>query len=122
MTKIENKIGSVQNKKKSFAYNKDIILTKLTLVTFPSLDDSKKAQGGRYSYFVNSKIYNISTPFAANQRRPVEPNSMWQHRLTRPLHAAYGNSQTKFILNYFKRGSALNLNGFSVKIFFCIRY
>ena len=56
------------------------------------------------------------------QRRQVEPNSMWQHRLTRPLHTAYGNSQTKLILNYFKRGSTLNLNGFSVKIFFYIRY
>ena len=33
-------------------------------------------------------------------------------------YTAYGNSQTKLILNYFKRGSTLNLNGFSVKIFF----
>ena len=55
-------------------------------------------------------------------RRQVNPNSMWQHRLTRPLHTAYGNSQTKLSLNYFKRGSTLNLNGFSVKIFFYIRY
>ena len=52
------------------------------------------------------------------QRRPVEPNSMWQHRLTWPLHTVHGNSQTKLILSYFKRGSTLNLNGFSVKIFF----
>ena len=55
----------------------------------------------------------------SSQRRQVEPNSMWQHRLTGPLHTAYGNSpgnsQTKLILNYFKRGSTLNLNGFSVK-------
>ena len=43
---------------------------------------------------------------------------MWQHRLTRPLHTVYGNSQTKLILYYFKRGSTLNLNVFSVKIFF----
>ena len=53
-----------------------------------------------------------------DQRRQVEPNSMWQHRLTRPLHTAHGNSQTKLILNYFKRGSTLNLYGFSVKIYF----
>ena len=33
MTKIENKIASVQNKKKSFIYNKNIILPKLTLIS-----------------------------------------------------------------------------------------
>ena len=33
MTKIENKIASVQNKKKSFIYNKDIILPNLTLIS-----------------------------------------------------------------------------------------
>ena len=33
MTKIETKIASVQNKKKSFIYNKDIILPNLTLIS-----------------------------------------------------------------------------------------
>ena len=69
-----------------------------------------------------SDSLSASGPPASAQRRQVEPNSMWQHQLMRPLHTAYGNSQTKLILNYFKRGSTLNLNGFSVKIFFYIRY
>ena len=81
-------------------------------VTFSAKIRKKKKIGA----FLSNK------PFNASQRRPVEPNSMWQHRLTRPLHTVYGNSQTKLILNYFKRGSTLNLNGFSVKIFFYIRY
>ena len=69
-------------------------------------------------------VHHILSPGADSrwegipQRRQVEPNSMWQHRLTQPLHTAYGNSQTNLFLNYFKRGSTLNLNGFSVKIFF----
>ena len=33
MTKIENKIASVQNNKKSFIYNKDIILPTLILIS-----------------------------------------------------------------------------------------
>ena len=53
VTKIEKKIASVQNKKKNFIYNKDILLPNLHL--FPSWDDSKRARGGRYSYFVNSQ-------------------------------------------------------------------
>ena len=56
----------------------------------------------------------------------VKLDSMWQHRLTRPLHVgptAYVllyNLQTKSIQHYFKRGSTLNLDGFSVKIIFHI--
>ena len=33
MTKTENKNWSVQNKKKNFIYNKDIILPNLTLIS-----------------------------------------------------------------------------------------
>ena len=33
MTKIENKIASVQKKRKSFIYNKNIILPNLTLIS-----------------------------------------------------------------------------------------
>ena len=43
--KLKTKIASVQNKKKNFIYNKDILLPNLHL--FPSWDDSKRARGGR---------------------------------------------------------------------------
>ena len=33
MTKLKTKIASVQNKKKSFLYDKDIILPNLTLIS-----------------------------------------------------------------------------------------
>ena len=82
----------------------------------------------KYVLRFNFSIWSLKIwiwAFLLPQRRPVEPNSMWQHRHTPPLHTAYrryGNSQTKLILNYFKRGSTLNINGYLVKIFFYIRY
>ena len=81
-----------------------------------------------YGILLAQNLWNLKnytrTQFGngSGQRRQVEPNSTWQHRRTRPLNTGYGNSQTKLILNYFKRGSTLNLNGFSVRIFFYIRY
>ena len=74
------------------------------------------------SIFQNFVSRTLELPEEAGRAPGVEPNSIWQQPRTRPLHTAYSNSQTKLILNYFKRGSTLNLNGFSVKIFFYIRY
>ena len=49
------------------------ILFYQTLHLFPSWDDSKRARGGPLSYFVNSKIYNISTPFAPTEYPIIAP-------------------------------------------------
>ena len=68
----------------------------------------KVSYGNSYGYDGKVLYFACMGPEEAGRA-----DSMWQHRLTRPLH-----KQTKLILIYFKRGSTLNLNGFSVKIFF----
>ena len=52
----------------------------------------------------------------------VQLDSMWQHRLTRPLHVQHTYYRIIYKQNPFNimRGSTLNLDGFSVKIIFHI--
>ena len=72
-----------------------------------------------------SQICNSST---FSQRRQVKVDSMWQHRLTRPLHVPgmYSIRITVYFVNkihltLFQEGARLHLDGFSVKIILHLR-